>query len=96
MSKFSSLRDLQSKRDAHDSSEPEAIGPEATEPTIGRKRAPGKRSRADYRQVTAYIRNETHHQVKLALLAKGGDQDFSDLVEQLLSEWLTQTKDSRN
>ena len=46
----------------------------------------GKRSDADYRQVSAYIRKDTHQQVKIALLQE--EREFSELVEELLSGWL--------
>jgi len=46
----------------------------------------GKRSNAEYRQVSAYIRKDTHRKVKMALLEE--DQEFSELVGRLLEEWL--------
>ena len=46
----------------------------------------GKRSDAEYKQVSAYIRKDTHFKVKLALLQEG--REFSELVEELLSEWI--------
>jgi hypothetical protein len=49
-------------------------------------RTVGKRSKADYTQVTAYIPKKTHKDVKLALLDDG--RDFSDLVSELLAEWV--------
>ena len=53
----------------------------------GPGRSPGKRSDPDFEQVTAYIRKETHHAVKIELL-KNGRQEFSKLVEGLLQQWL--------
>ena len=46
----------------------------------------GKRSDSDYRQVSAYIRKDTHQQVKIALLQE--EREFSELVEELLRDWL--------
>ncbi len=46
----------------------------------------GKRSDGDYRQVSAYIRKDTHQLVKIALLQE--EREFSELVEELLSGWL--------
>ena len=46
----------------------------------------GKRSDSAYKQVSAYIRKDTHFKVKLALLQEG--REFSDLVEELLGEWV--------
>jgi hypothetical protein len=52
-----------------------------------RGRPPGKRSHPDFEQITAYIRKETHHAVKIALL-KDDRKEFSELVEALLRQWL--------
>jgi len=52
----------------------------------------GKRSDPAYEQVTAYIRKDTYKNVKIALLKENEGQEFSELVEDLLSEWL----ESRN
>ena len=46
----------------------------------------GKRSNAEYRQVSAYVRKDTHRKVKMALLQD--DREFSELVEELLGSWL--------
>lgn len=53
-----------------------------------RGRPSGKRSDAEYVQVTAYIHKNTHRDVKIALLKSGDDKDFSDLVDSLLADWL--------
>ncbi len=53
-----------------------------------RGRPPGKRRHPDFEQITAYIRKDTHHQVKLALLRELKGRQFSELVEELLSTWL--------
>jgi len=49
----------------------------------------GKRSNPDYEQVSAYIRKNTYKDVKIALLQQAENQDFSDLVEELLVKWLS-------
>ena len=55
-------------------------------------RPKGKRSNPDYTQVTAYIRQDTYKDIRVLLLQKGDGQEFSELVEELLSEHLkTQT-----
>ena len=51
-------------------------------------RSRGKRSNPDFQQITAYIRKETHQKVKIALLQEGEGREFSELVEELLEEWL--------
>ncbi|SNT43490.1 hypothetical protein SAMN05421770_1163 [Granulicella rosea] len=59
---------------------------------VRRGRPAGKRSSLESVQVTAYIQAETHYAAKIALLTnsrKGGrKQDFSDLIQELLTEWL--------
>lgn len=55
---------------------------------IGRP-ATGKRSNPDFEQTSLYLRIETHHAVKVALLQARDGRDVSDLVEELLCEWLT-------
>lgn len=56
----------------------------------------GKRSNPDYEQVTAYIKRETYRNTKIALLQQGNNQEFSELVEQLLSEWLSTQKSNNS
>lgn len=63
-----------------------------TEPLKVKGRPRGKRSNPDYEQVTAYIRRDTYTEVKIALLQQGEDREFSELVEQLLTEWLSTQK----
>lgn len=49
--------------------------------------AGGKReNKEEYTQASAYIRKETHKRVKSMLALE--DKEFSELVEELLSEWL--------
>lgn len=52
----------------------------------GRPRA--MRSDPNFLQVTAYIRKTTHQQIKIELLREGKGTNFSELVEQLLEQWL--------
>ena len=57
----------------------------------GRGRPPGdaggkRDNKAEYTQASAYVRRETHRQVKSALALE--DKEFSELVEELLTEWL--------
>ena len=93
MSKFQSLLDVANGRQAatrkkkvssqteSDISSPKALAPRRGRPT-------GKRSDPDYEQVTAYIKKATHIDIKIALLQDGQGREFSELVEDLLSEWL--------
>ena len=66
-------------------------GDERASDSPGRDRPPrsqvaGKRGDPDYRQVSAYVRKDTHQKVKRALLEE--DREFSVLVEDLLRDWL--------
>jgi len=60
--------------------------PSQADPAPGSAPVAGKRRDADYKQVSAYIRKDTHFKVKLALLQEG--REFSELVEELLGEWV--------
>jgi hypothetical protein len=51
----------------------------------------GKSSNDDFTQVLTYIRKETHKKTKKVLIDDPEERDLSDLVEQLLSEWLKKT-----
>jgi hypothetical protein len=48
----------------------------------------GKRIDPLFEQVTAYIRRDTYKKVKISLLQNDNGKDFSDLVENLLVEYL--------
>ncbi|MBE9038115.1 hypothetical protein [aff. Roholtiella sp. LEGE 12411] len=61
------------------------------EPPPKRGRPKAKRSDPDYEQVTAYIRKNTHTTVKIELLKSAQDgqkREFSELVQDLLEQWL--------
>ncbi len=53
-----------------------------------KKRIAGKSSNADYAQVLTYIKRDTHREVKKALLDDKNTRDLSELVEELLTNWL--------
>jgi hypothetical protein len=57
-----------------------------------RGRPTGKRSDPDFTQTTAYIRAETYRDVRIALLQEGEGREYSELVEELLSDWLRKRK----
>ncbi|MEJ1934788.1 hypothetical protein WDZ92_31700 [Nostoc sp. NIES-2111] len=68
---------------------PEKVTEPQGEPKRGRPK--GKRSDSNYEQVTAYIRKDTHTAVKIELLKEsqnGQKQEFSELIQELLDEWL--------
>ncbi len=66
MTKF---RGLLEATKIHRSNAPEVLSDWT--PLSRRGRPPGKRSDPDFEQITAYIRKDTHHAVKIALLTNG-------------------------
>jgi hypothetical protein len=50
----------------------------------------GKRNNPEYVQRTAYIRKTTDRAVKRKLFDQGEGKEFSELVDELLSQWVTQ------
>ena len=71
---------------------PPTIEVEATNEAKRRGRPPAKHSDPDFVQATAYIRKETHRGVKIELLRSDPPIEFSELVEQLLADWLKTKK----
>ena len=85
MSKFRGLIDAANSRE---STAPESAPMAMPTKPRGRGRPRGKRSDPEFEQITAYVRKDTHQGVKIALLQEGQGQEFSELVEDLLAEWL--------
>lgn len=83
MSKFKGLFDVTKGKQQE-----ESVEPQSQQSVKPRGRPKGKRSDPAFEQVTAYIRKSTHQGVKIALLQEGEDREFSELVEELLDEWL--------
>ena len=59
---------------------------DATAPRRGRPN--GKRSSAEFQQVTAYVRRNTYRRVSIKLLDRENKGEFSELIEELLQKWL--------
>lgn len=53
-----------------------------------RGRPNGKRSNAEFQQVTAYVRRDTYRKVSIKLLDREVKGEFSELIEELLQKWL--------
>ena len=67
-----------------------ARGEEGEQPQKDSKaRARGKSSSAEYVQISAYVRKETHKQARKLLLDDERDRDLSDLIEELLHQWVS-------
>ena len=58
-----------------------------TTSTPKKRKSTGKRTDPTYKQVGAYIKKDTYLQIQKLLLDKP-DKDFSDLVQELLSDYL--------
>jgi len=50
------------------------------------KRTGKSANREEYRQISVYIKKSTHHDAQRAII--GTDEDFSDLVNRLVEEWV--------
>jgi hypothetical protein len=62
--------------------------PIAAEPVRGRGRPPGKRSDPDYQPTTVLLRQQTKKMANRLLEDGSTGQDLSELIEQLLAEWI--------
>jgi hypothetical protein len=62
--------------------------PMAAEPVRGKGRPPGKRSDPDYQPTTVLLRQQTKKMANRLLEDRSTGQDLSELIEQLLTEWI--------
>lgn len=70
-----------------------AVGQGLTAPaasTVEAPPKPGKRSDPAYRQISTYVRSDLYRSVKRELLME--ERDFSDLMDEVLSGWLSSRK----
>lgn len=103
MSKFKSLLDAAKGKEPESEEHELEINPpqlveksEITQPQLvaepeqppKRGRPKGKRSHPDYEQVTAYIKKDTYQEIKISLLREGQKREFSELIQELLENWL--------
>ena len=72
-------------------STPEATAKAAAPLKVGRP--PGKKSNPDYAQVTVYLHKKTHLAAKKRLLDAGGE--FSELVENLVAQWIQKSENPK-
>jgi len=64
--------------------------PMAAEPVQGKGRPLGKRSDPDYQPTTVLLRQHTKKMANRLLEDGSTGQDLSELIEQLLTEWIRQ------
>ncbi len=89
MSKFGAIKRASKARESQPVSTPErAVTAEEKAEAKPKKRGrpKGKRSNPAFTQVTAYMRKDTYKNAQKALLDE--DEEFSELVEDLVSKWL--------
>ena len=58
----------------------------------GKGRPPGKRSDPAWKLYSHFLKKQTHREVTNILRNEENGQDFSDVLQQLLEEWLIQHK----
>ena len=80
--------------DEADVVEPEPVSPTPVPapapPKMGRP--PGKKTNPEYTQVTVYLRKDVHRQAKKLLIDDG--REFSELVDELVSTWISDSQKS--
>ena len=87
-SKFSGVLAKLKQRPAAAQSIAQTDPPVESEPVRGRGRPPGKRSDPEYQPTTVLIRKQTKKTAARLLEDIDSGQDLSDLIEQLLGEWI--------
>ena len=87
-SKFSGVLAKLKQRPIEQQSTALPAPPQGTEPVRGRGRPPGKRSDPDYQPTTVLLRKHTKKTAARLLEDINSGQDLSDLIEQLLGEWI--------
>jgi hypothetical protein len=69
---------------------PAAISTEAGQEAVGRGRRTGKRSDPAFRATTFFVRKETKRKASRLLEDQETGKDLSDLVEELLAQWVVE------
>ena len=72
--------------------QPNAPAPTSAEPVRGKGRPPGKRSDPAWKLYSHFLKKQTHREATNILRNEENGRDLSDVLEQLLEEWLTQQK----
>lgn len=90
--KFSALADLH-RQPVDEEAEEETAQPTLTPPLAvegrGRGRpATGKRSNPDWKLYSHFLKKQTQRAAVARLQAEDSDQDLSDVLEELLAQWL--------
>ena len=72
--------------------QPDAPAPASAEPVRGKGRPLGKRSDPAWKLYSHFLKKQTHREVTNVLRNEENGRDLSDVLEQLLEEWLSQQK----
>ncbi len=89
-SKFSGVLAKLRERPVGGEAATQATTRQDAEPLRGRGRPPGKRSDPDYQPTTVLLRKQTKRTAVRLLEDTNAARDLSDLIEQLLTEWIQQ------
>lgn len=96
-SKFAAvLRQRRDETEEAEDTQTELLDPQNSHRATKRKRgrpSGGKRSNPEYEQTTIYLPRILHADVKIALVREGRN-DFSELVEELMTKWLKGRRNS--
>ena len=76
----------------HAAVQPDASAPASAEPVRRKGRPPGKRSDPAWKLYSHFLKKQTHREVTNILRNEENGRDLSDVLEQLLEEWLIQHK----
>ena len=78
----------------HAAEPPDASPPASAEPMRGKGRPPGKRSDPAWKLYSHFLKRQTHREVTNILRNEENGRDLSDVLQQLLEEWLLRHKKS--
>ena len=92
MSKFSGIMAARREPEIDSNTTAQDYAVDEMPETKRRGRPTAKRSDPLFVQTSPYIRKATLQSVKLALLQEGQGREYSELVEELLSDWLKSRK----
>src|SRR5689334_2336669 len=87
-SKFTDVLAKLKGRPAEEPSNAWPSPPQESEPARGRGRPPGKRSDPEYQPTTVLLRKHTKKTAARLMEDTNAARDLSDLIEQLLTEWI--------
>ena len=70
----------------------DASAPTPAEPVRSRGRPPGKRSDPAWKLYSHFLKKQTHREATNILRNEENGRDLSDVLQQLLEEWISQQK----